>query len=159
MVKGCLKQSGKNPGFPKIPKHHSWLLRGTESRGELTGDNPSITALLLTTSVRLTRRLKGTCTLLKGRKSHFQHVIWSLQITMVSARISLRNAAILALWATFPSCIRAVPTAEVEIQARQDADNHWVATWTSMPQQVEDSNMPPSPFVRTSQAHQRRFTN
>jgi hypothetical protein len=28
-----------------------------------------------------------------------------------------------------------------------DDDNHWVATWTSMPQEVEQSNLPPSPFV------------
>lgn len=25
-------------------------------------------------------------------------------------------------------------------------DNHWVSTWTSMPQEVESSNLPPSPF-------------
>ncbi|KAK4445730.1 SGNH hydrolase-type esterase domain-containing protein, partial [Podospora aff. communis PSN243] len=29
---------------------------------------------------------------------------------------------------------------------RQAEDNHWVATWTSMPQLVESNNMPPSPF-------------
>ncbi|KAF2476324.1 SGNH hydrolase [Lindgomyces ingoldianus] len=29
---------------------------------------------------------------------------------------------------------------------RQDAGYHWVDTWTSMPQLVESSNMPPSPF-------------
>ncbi len=29
-------------------------------------------------------------------------------------------------------------------------DNHWVATWASMPQLVESSNMPPSSFVCTS---------
>lgn len=29
-------------------------------------------------------------------------------------------------------------------------DNHWVATWASMPQEVESSNLPPSPFVRLS---------
>lgn len=31
--------------------------------------------------------------------------------------------------------------------AAADEDYHWVATWTSMPQLVEQSNMPPSPFV------------
>ena len=31
------------------------------------------------------------------------------------------------------------------IEPRQDG-NHWVATWTSMPQLVEQNNMPPSPF-------------
>ncbi|KAK4031783.1 SGNH hydrolase-type esterase domain-containing protein [Parachaetomium inaequale] len=30
---------------------------------------------------------------------------------------------------------------------RADDDWHWVATWTSMPQLVEQSNMPPSPFT------------
>lgn len=28
-----------------------------------------------------------------------------------------------------------------------DDDYHWVDTWTSMPQEVESSNMPPSPYV------------
>jgi hypothetical protein len=32
------------------------------------------------------------------------------------------------------------------VQKRQDGF-HWVNTWTSMPQLVESSNMPPSPFV------------
>lgn len=31
--------------------------------------------------------------------------------------------------------------------ARADDDNHWVPTWTSMPQEVEQNNLPPSPFV------------
>ena len=29
---------------------------------------------------------------------------------------------------------------------RQDASYHWIDTWTSMPQLVESSNMPPSQF-------------
>ncbi|KAI1361696.1 SGNH hydrolase-type esterase domain-containing protein [Xylaria arbuscula] len=33
------------------------------------------------------------------------------------------------------------------LEQRQDADSHWVATWTSMPQLVEQSNLPPSPFT------------
>jgi hypothetical protein len=34
------------------------------------------------------------------------------------------------------------------IDKRQNDGFHWVNTWTSMPQLVESSNMPPSPFVR-----------
>jgi hypothetical protein len=34
------------------------------------------------------------------------------------------------------------------IETRQDDGFHWVNTWTSMPQLVEASNMPPAPFVR-----------
>ncbi|GKT64215.1 lipolytic enzyme [Colletotrichum tofieldiae] len=53
----------------------------------------------------------------------------------------------LLLWATFALSI---PTRE-NIQERQD-DNHWVATWTSMPQEVEPENLPPSPYSgRTAQ--------
>ncbi|KAK4157186.1 SGNH hydrolase-type esterase domain-containing protein [Chaetomidium leptoderma] len=50
----------------------------------------------------------------------------------------------------------AVPTlGDVELNggplaARADDGWHWVATWTSMPQLVESSNMPPSPFVCTT---------
>ncbi len=47
----------------------------------------------------------------------------------------------------------AVPTPELGcdvVSKRADENYHWVATWTSMPQLVESSNMPPSPFVRTS---------
>lgn len=35
---------------------------------------------------------------------------------------------------------------------RQDG-YHWVDTWTSMPQLVESSNMPPSPFVSRLPSH------
>lgn len=40
----------------------------------------------------------------------------------------------------------AVPTPEVAVAAADD-DNHWVPTWTSMPQEVEPDNLPPNPFV------------
>ena len=44
---------------------------------------------------------------------------------------------------------RALAVPQVEASARSVAadDNHWVTTWTSMPQEVEQSNLPPSPFV------------
>jgi hypothetical protein len=32
------------------------------------------------------------------------------------------------------------------VEKRQDG-SHWINTWTSMPQLVEASNMPPAPFV------------
>ncbi|KAK4164397.1 SGNH hydrolase-type esterase domain-containing protein [Cladorrhinum sp. PSN259] len=46
----------------------------------------------------------------------------------------------------------AVPTSQntdnvgETLSVRADEDNHWVSTWTSMPQLVESSNMPPSQF-------------
>lgn len=49
-----------------------------------------------------------------------------------------------AQWAT------ALPTSEVErdlLSSRQTDGFHWVSTWTSMPQLVEQNNMPPSQFV------------
>jgi hypothetical protein len=54
-----------------------------------------------------------------------------------------------------PSTI-AIPTpgdAELKLDARDPVPYnhwHWVATWTSMPQLVESSNMPPSGFVRAN---------
>ncbi|KXH33361.1 hypothetical protein CSIM01_03275 [Colletotrichum simmondsii] len=47
----------------------------------------------------------------------------------------------LFLWATLAL---AIPT-DGNLYERQD-DNHWVVTWTSMPQEVEPSNLPPSPY-------------
>jgi hypothetical protein len=49
--------------------------------------------------------------------------------------------------AAVPTPGDADPSRDV-LAPRQDADWHWVATWTSMPQLVEPNNMPPSPFVR-----------
>ncbi|KAF7523774.1 hypothetical protein G7054_g11645 [Neopestalotiopsis clavispora] len=43
----------------------------------------------------------------------------------------------------------ALPLGLDSLQSRQDA-NHWVASWTSMPQLVEQSNLPPSPFQGSS---------
>lgn len=40
----------------------------------------------------------------------------------------------------------AAPAPETAIALADDY--HWVPTWTSMPQEVEQSNLPPSPFVR-----------
>ncbi|KAJ2988748.1 hypothetical protein NUW58_g3820 [Xylaria curta] len=34
-----------------------------------------------------------------------------------------------------------------KIEQRQNGDSHWVATWASMPQLVEQNNLPPSPFT------------
>jgi hypothetical protein len=50
----------------------------------------------------------------------------------------------LLLLSTFGS---AIPYPETAI-ALADEDSHWVPTWTSMQQEVEQSNLPPSPFVR-----------
>jgi len=40
------------------------------------------------------------------------------------------------------------PSADIQARQATDEDNHWVVTWTSMPQLVEPNNMPPSPYVR-----------
>jgi hypothetical protein len=45
--------------------------------------------------------------------------------------------------------LAATASASAIISARQD-DNHWVSTWTSMPQLVEPNNLPPNPFVSAS---------
>ena len=57
---------------------------------------------------------------------------------------SILSVAVAALALFSPAQSRALEAAE----KRQDA-NHWVSTWTSMPQLVESGNMPPSPFVRS----------
>ncbi|KAK3297435.1 SGNH hydrolase-type esterase domain-containing protein [Chaetomium fimeti] len=63
-----------------------------------------------------------------------------------------RWAAIAASLLLLSPHTSAVPTPEDAgssrdaLAPRQDADWHWVATWTSMPQLVEPNNMPPSPF-------------
>ncbi|KAK1454751.1 hypothetical protein CMEL01_03511 [Colletotrichum melonis] len=50
-------------------------------------------------------------------------------------------AYLLFLWATLAL---AIPIDD-NLYERQD-DNHWVVTWTSMTQEVEQSNLPPSPY-------------
>ncbi|KAF2643503.1 lipolytic protein-like protein G-D-S-L family [Massarina eburnea CBS 473.64] len=53
---------------------------------------------------------------------------------------SILTVALAALTFFTPAHTRALEA------KRQDTD-HWVSTWTSMPQLVESSNMPPSPFA------------
>ncbi|GAP91470.1 putative lipolytic enzyme [Rosellinia necatrix] len=48
------------------------------------------------------------------------------------------------LWAT---CAVGSPLGINKLAQRQDGDSHWVTTWASMPQLVEQSNLPPSPFT------------
>lgn len=50
---------------------------------------------------------------------------------------------IVAGFLALSTCVHAIPAT---LEDRQD-DNRWVTTWTSMPQLVESSNMPPSPFA------------
>ena len=69
--------------------------------------------------------------------------------TMSSNRLRLLGALVLS------SFVTAVPTPETSIAVADD--NHWVTTWTSMPQEVEQSNLPPSPFVRRVFAHTSKF--
>jgi hypothetical protein len=45
------------------------------------------------------------------------------------------------------SVLGSVIPEERNAERRQTTDYHWVDTWTSMPQLVEQSNLPPSPFV------------
>ncbi|KAM7204732.1 SGNH hydrolase-type esterase domain containing protein [Naviculisporaceae sp. PSN 640] len=64
----------------------------------------------------------------------------------VGRSLGLAAVLLLSRWTS------AVPTVDVnsdEVLAVRDLaedDNHWVATWTSMPQLVEPNNMPPSPY-------------
>ena len=57
-----------------------------------------------------------------------------------------RAVAAFAIFSTTASGRAIEPLA---LETRQDG-YHWVDTWTSMPQLVESSNMPPSPFVSPS---------
>ncbi|KAK8084321.1 hypothetical protein PG997_005592 [Apiospora hydei] len=50
--------------------------------------------------------------------------------------------ALLAL----PSLVTTLALDPNYLQARQDDDAHWVASWTSMPQLVEQNNLPPASF-------------
>ncbi|TGJ77570.1 hypothetical protein E0Z10_g10701 [Xylaria hypoxylon] len=59
-------------------------------------------------------------------------------------RLTLSFAAACLLWAT---CVVGSPLDVEKLEQRQDADSHWVATWASMPQLVEQNNLPPSPFA------------
>ncbi|KAI1493459.1 lipolytic enzyme [Biscogniauxia mediterranea] len=56
-----------------------------------------------------------------------------------------RNFTLVTLCLLWLSCILAAPIKHSSLKLRQE-DGHWVATWTAMPQLVEPSNMPPSPF-------------
>lgn len=56
----------------------------------------------------------------------------------------MRSILLAIVWA---ASALAIPTGE-GLRERQD-DNQWVVTWTSMPQEVEPGNLPPSPFVRS----------
>ncbi|KAI1270833.1 SGNH hydrolase-type esterase domain-containing protein [Xylaria sp. FL0933] len=62
---------------------------------------------------------------------------------MMKSRL-LSAAAACLLWTT---CVFGSPLGVQKLGQRQDADSHWVATWTSMPQLVEQSNLPPSPYT------------
>ncbi|KAI0425715.1 SGNH hydrolase-type esterase domain-containing protein [Xylaria sp. FL1042] len=59
-------------------------------------------------------------------------------------KFKLLSAAACLLWIT---CVSGSPLGIQKLERKQDADSHWVATWTSMPQLVEQSNLPPSPFT------------
>ncbi|KAI0855470.1 SGNH hydrolase-type esterase domain-containing protein [Xylaria cubensis] len=59
-------------------------------------------------------------------------------------KLKLLSAAACLLWSNW---VVGSPLDVEKLQRRQDADSHWVATWTSMPQLVEQNNLPPSPFT------------
>ncbi|KAI1146515.1 SGNH hydrolase-type esterase domain-containing protein [Nemania diffusa] len=62
-------------------------------------------------------------------------------------RLKALSAVACLLWT---SCVAASPRGAQELRCRQDPDFHWVATWTSMPQLVEQANLPPAPFTGSS---------
>ncbi|KAK8068938.1 hypothetical protein PG994_005554, partial [Apiospora phragmitis] len=47
---------------------------------------------------------------------------------------------------TLPTLVATLALDPDYLQARQDDDAHWVASWTSMPQLVEQNNLPPASF-------------
>jgi len=65
--------------------------------------------------------------------------------------IGLAAIFLLSRWASAaPGVDVRAETSDVLGQEYAAADDyHWVDTWTSMPQLVESSNMPPSPYVST----------
>ncbi|KAI0594944.1 lipolytic enzyme [Biscogniauxia sp. FL1348] len=62
-----------------------------------------------------------------------------------SPKMLSRNFTLVTSCLLWLSCVLAAPIKRSSLDQRQE-DGHWVATWTSMPQLVEPSNMPPSPF-------------
>lgn len=58
---------------------------------------------------------------------------------------SALSVALGALWLTSSTYGSALPSTKV-LGSRQE-DHHWVDTWTSMPQLVEQNNLPPAPYV------------
>jgi hypothetical protein len=58
-------------------------------------------------------------------------------------------------WVALSTSVLAAPSVEIR---QNGTDYHWVPTWTSMPQQVESNNLPPSPFVSRT-ARQPGCTN
>ena len=70
-----------------------------------------------------------------------------LALSLVAAFVSLRLVS-----------ARAISDIEI-LEARQNgSDFHWVDTWVSMPQLVESSNLPPSPFVSEFSTAYRAIT-
>jgi hypothetical protein len=65
-----------------------------------------------------------------------------MMVGILGLGVSSARVAALALL-LFSTCTHSLPAAA-------DDDFHWVATWTSMPQEVEQNNLPPSPFVSFS---------
>ncbi|KAI0401069.1 SGNH hydrolase-type esterase domain-containing protein [Xylaria palmicola] len=62
-----------------------------------------------------------------------------------SPRLKLLSSLACLLWTR---CVIGSPTcAGKPGHQAQDEDYHWVSTWTSMPQLVEQNNLPPSPFA------------
>ncbi|KAI1118691.1 SGNH hydrolase-type esterase domain-containing protein [Nemania sp. NC0429] len=66
-------------------------------------------------------------------------------------RLKLISAAACLLWT---ACVAGAPHNKPHrqphkpTQCRPHEDSHWVATWASMPQLVEPSNLPPAPFTQ-----------
>ncbi|KAL5350700.1 hypothetical protein ACLOAV_004269 [Pseudogymnoascus australis] len=49
-------------------------------------------------------------------------------------------------WLSLPVTGSVLPKGQI-VESRQDTENKWVDTWTSMPQLVEPGNLPPAPFT------------
>lgn len=87
-----------------------------------------------------------------SQRYHLTPLIVAMRYTLGIARLSPRgyglafDPLIVLILCAQSLALVANPVQGVARSVAED-DYHWVATWTSMPQEVEQSNLPPSPFV------------
>ncbi|KAM7185531.1 SGNH hydrolase-type esterase domain containing protein [Rhypophila sp. PSN 637] len=77
-------------------------------------------------------------------------MLFSTVSNSMAKSLGLAAFLLLSRWTSAAPTVEVLTSGEADdILSRRDVaadDNHWVATWTSMPQLVESNNMPPSPY-------------